>query len=135
MAKSPRMVPGAEARGLVAPRRTRPVLTASRPSQTMAQMGPEFMSGALSAWICFAFSCCSAGSWRGRQGLLESGVSVRTGDQTGEEGLASEISVVLLEVLLAGSAELDGSELEAAVLEAGDDGTNEATLGAESVRC
>ena len=43
MAKSPRMVPGAEARGLVAPRRTRPVLTASRPSQTMAQMGPEAM--------------------------------------------------------------------------------------------
>jgi len=43
-AKSPRMVPGAEAKGLVAPRRTRPVLTASRPSQTMAQIGPEFMS-------------------------------------------------------------------------------------------
>jgi hypothetical protein len=55
------MVPGAEARGLVAPRRAgvllaglwsgegvgdilRPVLTASRPSQTMAQIGPEFMS-------------------------------------------------------------------------------------------
>jgi hypothetical protein len=62
MAKSPRMVPGAEASGLVAPRRARgelsdmfakeegwagllrPVLTASRPSQTMAQIGPEFMS-------------------------------------------------------------------------------------------
>jgi len=43
MAKSPRMVPGAEASGFVAPRRTRPVLTASRPSQTMAQMGPEPM--------------------------------------------------------------------------------------------
>ncbi len=42
-AKSPRMVPGAEANGLVAPRRTRPVLTASLPSQTMAQIGPEFM--------------------------------------------------------------------------------------------
>lgn len=42
-AKSPRMVPGAEARGLVAPRMVRPVLTASLPSQTMAQMGPEFM--------------------------------------------------------------------------------------------
>jgi hypothetical protein len=38
------MVPGAEARGLVAPRMERPVLTASRPSQTMAQMGPEPMS-------------------------------------------------------------------------------------------
>ena len=43
MAKSPRMVPGAEANGLVAPRRTRPVLTASRPSKTMAAIGPEFM--------------------------------------------------------------------------------------------
>ena len=42
---------------------------------------------------------------------------------------------MLLEVLLSGSAELDSSELEAAVLEAGDDGTNEATLGAESVCC
>ena len=39
---------------------------------------------------------------------------------------------MLLEVLLAGSAELDSSKLEAAVLEAGDDGTNEATLGAVS---
>ena len=44
MAKSPRMVPGAEARGLVAPRMERPVLTASRPSQTMAATGPEPMS-------------------------------------------------------------------------------------------
>jgi hypothetical protein len=35
---------------------------------------------------------------------------------------------VLLEVLLGGSDELDASELEAAVLEAGDDGTNEAAL-------
>jgi hypothetical protein len=35
---------------------------------------------------------------------------------------------VLLEVLLGGSDELDGCELEAAVLEAGDDGADEATL-------
>ena len=81
------------------------------------------------------FGYCSAGFWRGRQGFFASRRWVRTGDQTGEEGLASEISVVLLEVLLAGSAELDSSKLEAAVLEAGDDGTNEATLGAESVCC
>jgi len=33
--------PGAEARGLVAPSMTRPVLTASKPSQTMATTGPE----------------------------------------------------------------------------------------------
>jgi hypothetical protein len=42
---------------------------------------------------------------------------------------------VLLEVLLAGLDELDGSELEAAALEALDDGTNEATLCTESVYC
>lgn len=35
--------PGAEANGLVAPRRVLPVLTASLPSQTMAKTGPEFM--------------------------------------------------------------------------------------------
>ena len=35
---------------------------------------------------------------------------------------------MLLEVLLGGSNELDGCELEAAVLEAGDDGADEATL-------
>lgn len=36
---------------------------------------------------------------------------------------------VLLEVLLAGGGELDGNELEATVLKAGDDGTDQATLG------
>jgi hypothetical protein len=35
---------------------------------------------------------------------------------------------VLLEVLLGGGDELDGRKLEAAVLEARDDGANEATL-------
>ena len=35
--------PGAEARGLVAPSITRPVLTASKPSQTMATTGPAAM--------------------------------------------------------------------------------------------
>jgi hypothetical protein len=39
---------------------------------------------------------------------------------------------VLLEMLLGGSDELDGGELEAAVLEARDDGTNEAALGSVS---
>lgn len=51
-----------------------------------------------------------------------------TGDETLEEGLGGEISVVLLEVLLAGGGELHGNELEATVLEARDDGSNEATL-------
>ena len=35
--------PGAEARGLVAPSIVRPVLTASKPSQTMATTGPAAM--------------------------------------------------------------------------------------------
>jgi hypothetical protein len=36
---------------------------------------------------------------------------------------------VLLKVLLGGRDELDGRKLEAAVLEAGDDGADEAALG------
>lgn len=36
-----------------------------------------------------------------------------------------------LEVLLAGGGELHGNQLEATVLEAGDDGTNESTLGTD----
>lgn len=51
-----------------------------------------------------------------------------TSDETLEEGLAGEISVVLLEVLLAGGGELHGNELEATVLEARDDGADESTL-------
>ena len=35
---------------------------------------------------------------------------------------------MLLEVLLAGGGELDGNKLEAAVLEAGDNGANQAAL-------
>lgn len=43
MAKSPLMVPGAEAAGLVAPKIERPVLTTSLPSQTVAKIGPDNM--------------------------------------------------------------------------------------------
>jgi hypothetical protein len=49
-------------------------------------------------------------------------------DQAGEEGLAGEIGVVLLEVLLAGSGHLDANKLESTLLEAGDDGADQATL-------
>lgn len=52
-----------------------------------------------------------------------------TRDETLEEGLAGEVGVVGLQVLLARGGELHGNELEATVLEAGDDGTNESTLG------
>jgi len=50
------------------------------------------------------------------------------GYETREEGLGAEVFVVLLEVLFGGSDELDGYELEAAGLKAGDDGTDKATL-------
>jgi hypothetical protein len=122
------MVPGAEARGLVAPRMERPVLTASRPSQTMAQMGPEFMS------VQCLVSTYPFQWWDSQKGLRRliwgfwKRWGCRTGDQSGEEGLAGKVGVVLLEVLLSGADELDGSKLEAAVLEAGDDGANQAAL-------
>ncbi len=41
MQKSPRIVPGAESSGLVAPTNLRPPLITLWPSQTMATMGPE----------------------------------------------------------------------------------------------
>jgi len=59
---------------------------------------------------------------------LWNGAGQLTGDETLEEGLGGEISVVSLEVLLAGGGELHGNELEATVLEARDDGANESTL-------
>lgn len=63
------------------------------------------------------------------------GAGSHVGDETGEEGLAGEVGVVGLEVLLGGGDELDGRELEAAVLEALDDGADQAALlGGECVR-
>lgn len=64
-AKSPRMVPGAEARGLVAPRMERPVLTASRPSQTMAQTGPDPIS-----ILCYQFDCVDLEEMVGLEGMV-----------------------------------------------------------------
>lgn len=57
------------------------------------------------------------------------GAGAHVGDQTLEEGLVRQVGVVLLEVLLGGSDELDGDELVAALLEAGDDCADEAALG------
>ena len=110
------MVPGAEAKGLVAPRRTasaisylwrwllmrvislpRPVLTTSLPSQTMAQIGPESMY-----WIK----------------PLKKGLPARSASaqvrwhSTYKSGL--EVRTVFLEVLLAWGDELDGSKLVSA---------------------
>jgi len=41
-----------------------------------------------------------------------------TGYESGEEGLVGQVCVVLLEVLFSRRGQLDGDELEAAVLEA-----------------
>lgn len=57
------------------------------------------------------------------------GAAAHVGDQPREEGLLREVGIVLLKVLLGGGGELDGGKLEAAGLEAGDDGADEATLG------
>lgn len=71
--------------------------------------------------------------------------SLRTGNETLEEGLLAQVGVVLLEVLLGGGDELDGNELEAgnrsmagrcaenwitipSLLKAADDVANESTL-------
>jgi hypothetical protein len=62
------------------------------------------------------------------------GAGSHVGDETGEEGLALQVGVVGLEVLLGSGDQLDGGQLEAALLEALDDGADEAALDA-SVRC
>lgn len=108
------MVPGAEARGLVAPRMAvvkpsafepnqriggnllRPVLTTSLPSQTMATTGPLSMSSSMSVYLNM---CC----WREQL----------TSDEALEERLLREVLVVGFEVLLGGRAHLHGNELEA----------------------
>ena len=56
------------------------------------------------------------------------GAGGHVGNETGEERLAGEVGVVGLEVLLGGGDQLDGRELEAAVLEALDDGADQAAL-------
>ena len=58
------------------------------------------------------------------------GAGVHVFNEAREELLASEVSVVLLEVLLAGLAELHASELEALLLEALDDLANKTALNA-----
>lgn len=58
----------------------------------------------------------------------DDGAAQHVGDEAGEERLGAEVSIVLLEVLLGGGAELQGSKLEATVLKARDDGANESAL-------
>lgn len=56
------------------------------------------------------------------------GARGHVGNETVEEGLALEVGVVGLEVLLGGGDELDGGKLETALLEALDDGADQAAL-------
>jgi len=51
-------------------------------------------------------------------------------NETGEEWLCLQIFIMLLEMLLGGGDDFDSGELEALLLEAGDDVSNEATLDA-----
>lgn len=99
MAKSPRMVPGAEARGLVAPRRAFAII-----STIYMIIARRMLHTAASLDNFPAFPDHSA-----------DGTRVHVLDQTGEEGLSGKIRVVLLEVLSAGLGHLDGDELEAIV--------------------
>jgi pheromone shutdown protein TraB len=69
----------------VAPSIFRPVLTASRPSQTIPTTGPESTGGQLDP---------SGERWR----------KLTVGDESLEETLAGKVGVVLLEVLLQQSA-------------------------------
>lgn len=52
------------------------------------------------------------------------GAAGHEGNETGEEGLSGEVSVVLLEVLLGGGGELGAQELVSTLLEAGHNLTN-----------
>lgn len=61
---------------------------------------------------------------------MQVGDSGHTGNKTLEERLVRKIFVVLLEMLLAGSDELDGDKLVAAFLEAGDDIADQPALDA-----
>jgi len=56
------------------------------------------------------------------------GARVHVLDQAGEEGLGREVGVVLLQVLLAGLADLDGHQLVAAVFKSRDDVSDQAAL-------
>jgi len=56
------------------------------------------------------------------------GARVHVLDQAGEEGLGREVGVVLLKVLLAGLADLDGDQFVAAVFKSRDDVSDQAAL-------
>ena len=125
------MVPGAEANGLVAPSMTRPVLRTRK--DTFSAL--EFKRTCPGRIVADAHP---RGEGKEKKNSLDGvlalpdhgddGSRVHVLDETREELLVAEVSVVLLEVLVARGAQLHGNKLEAAVLEARDDGANETTL-------
>lgn len=95
----------------------RPVLTASRPSQTMAQMGPLSISGK-SSKLAFLLEGDSSGIFlvlpsdqSGGDSKRTKGDTRRTSHQSLEKWLFREILVVLLQVFFRRRDELDGSKL------------------------
>lgn len=60
----------------------------------------------------------------------DNGAAEHVLDQAGEEGLLLQVGVVALQVLLGGRDELEGHQLVAALLEAADDGADQAALDA-----
>jgi adenylylsulfate kinase-like enzyme len=75
----------------------RPTLQASRPSQTIAQMGPLSMSGVM----CLAQAISGWQTWR------------RTSNKTLEKGFVREIFVVLLKMLFRRRDQLHRNEFVA----------------------
>lgn len=141
------MVPGAEARGLVAPRRAGKggcqSLHTHRDRRWLTAAGldgitalPDHGDDGAAVHVYW--------SSQHRSGATRGGC--RTLDEASEEGLVLEVGIctrvsmvgrsvskdmdrtVGLEVLLAGGGELDGGELVPTLLEAGDDGANESAL-------
>jgi hypothetical protein len=88
------MEPGREAWGLVSPSIMRPILTTFKPSQTMAQIGPEFMYSTKPA---------------------KNGYNIIILWRIEHQYLGGEVGVVLFEVFLARHAELHGDELESSL--------------------
>jgi hypothetical protein len=159
MQKSPRMEPGADSDGLVAPRRTRPAFTTPSPSQTIGTTGPDDMystrdcsrEDAGGQLVVVESRGCphQAGArpaqanrrCRGRA-CAQGAVGCATVPQTRgneqctkqgahrEEGLGRKVAIVSLEELRRGLHELEGHKLEALLLEALDDLRDDPALDA-----
>lgn len=99
-----RMVPGAESCGLVAPSICRPTLTAFNPSQTMQTTGPESTGINTRSNVLPPLPPPNI-----LQLLRSKELILNVRDQSGEELFLLEVGIVLLEVVLGGSSELNVS--------------------------